>query len=74
VRLGMTPSEALAAATSVNAKILGNENELGSINPGYLADLIAVVGDPAGDIACLNKVSFVMKNGAVCRAPDRTAN
>ena len=43
-RLGMSAAQALAAATSVNATILGKESELGSIKPGYLADLIAVVG------------------------------
>ncbi len=69
VRLGMTPAEALTAATTVNARILGRENELGKIEPGFLADLIAVAGDPAADIAVLKQVSLVMKNGAIVRAP-----
>jgi imidazolonepropionase-like amidohydrolase len=65
VRLGMTPGDALAAATSVNAKILGKENELGSIRRGYFADLIAVTGQPDKNIGALANPSFIMKNGAV---------
>jgi imidazolonepropionase-like amidohydrolase len=70
VRLGMTPAEALAAATTVNARILGRENDLGKIQAGFLADLIAVSGDPTADFAMLKQVSLVMKNGAIVRAPD----
>lgn len=69
VRGGMTPSEALAAATRVNARILGRSHDLGDIAAGYLADLIAVAGDPTADIGALAKVPFVMKDGAVVRAP-----
>jgi imidazolonepropionase-like amidohydrolase len=64
-RLGMTPGEALAAATAVNAKILGKEDELGSIRPGYFADLIAVTGQPAENIAAPANPCFIMNNGAV---------
>jgi imidazolonepropionase-like amidohydrolase len=68
VRLGMSAADALGAATAVNAKILGQEHELGQIRAGCLADLIAVTGDPAGDIAAIRAICFVMKNGAVVRA------
>jgi imidazolonepropionase-like amidohydrolase len=67
VRLGMSPVEALAAATAVNARILGRDHELGRIRAGYRADLLAVRGDPTRDIAALQSVCFVMKDGAVVR-------
>ncbi|MGD0191355.1 MAG: amidohydrolase family protein [Rhizomicrobium sp.] len=67
VKLGMTPVEALDAATRINATILGRSNDLGQIRDGYLADIVAVKGDPARDIAAIAKVCFVMKNGAVVR-------
>ena len=69
VRLGMTSVEALCAATSVNAKILGEENRLGAVRKDYLADLIAVAGDPTQTIAAIRATEFVMKDGAVFRRP-----
>ena len=60
----MSASEALLAATAVNAAILGKQNELGEIREGFLADLVAVDGDPAADIAALKNVRLVMKGGA----------
>jgi imidazolonepropionase-like amidohydrolase len=64
VKAGMTPAEALQTATSNAAELLGKQNELGSVAPGYLADLVAVEGDPTADIGvAINKVRWVMKGG-----------
>ena len=63
VRLGLSANEALVAATSVNAEILGKANELGHIRETFLADLVAVSGNPAEDITALKNVRFVMKGG-----------
>lgn len=60
---GMTPAEALASATTTAAGLLGMENEIGRIAPGYSADIIAVSGDPLTDIRALEKVDFVMVRG-----------
>jgi imidazolonepropionase-like amidohydrolase len=63
VKAGMTPAEALASATTVAAKTLGMENELGRIAPGYSADLIAVAANPLDDVRTLEKVEWVMVRG-----------
>ncbi len=71
IKAGMTPAQALAAATTVPAALLGMERSLGAIAPGYFADLVAVEGDPLADInAVINGVRWVMKSGAV--VVDRT--
>jgi imidazolonepropionase-like amidohydrolase len=71
VKAGMTPAEALASATTVAAALLGKENELGAVAPGFWADLVAVEGDPLRDIgAAVHHVVWVMKAGAV--VVDRT--
>lgn len=65
VKAGMTNREALASATTVAARVLGMENEIGRIATGYSADFIAVDGDPLADVKTLEKVDFVMVRGRV---------
>jgi imidazolonepropionase-like amidohydrolase len=68
VRYGMTPMQAIQAATSNAADLLGHANDLGSIKVGKYADLIAVSGDPLKDISLLERVEFVMKDGKVYKS------
>ena len=65
VRYGMTPMQAIQAATSNAADLLGHSDLVGSIKPGKYADVIAVSGDPLQDISVLEHVQFVMKDGKV---------
>lgn len=70
VTRGMTPMQAIRAATVVAADLL-DVDDLGQLAPGFLADIIAVPGDPSTDIAVTLDVPFVMKNGQVHKAPTR---
>jgi imidazolonepropionase-like amidohydrolase len=66
VEAGMTPAQAIATATTTAAALLGKEKDLGTIAPGYYADLVAVDGDPLADItAVTRRVRWVMKSGRV---------
>jgi len=66
-RWGMTPMQAIQAATVNAADLLGQTGKVGQVAPGYYADLIAVNGDPIKDVAQLEHVAFVMKGGEVDR-------
>jgi imidazolonepropionase-like amidohydrolase len=68
VKYGMTPMQAIQAATSNAADLLGHASEVGSIKVGKHADLIAVSGDPLKDISLLERVEFVMKDGKVYKS------
>jgi imidazolonepropionase-like amidohydrolase len=61
----MTPMQAIQSATKAAAQLLDQEANLGSIEAGKLADIVAVDGDPASDITELERVKFVMKGGVV---------
>ena len=73
VKYGMTPMQAIQAATSNAADLLGHANDLGSIKVGKHADLIAVSGDPLKDISLLERVEFVMKDGKVYKSAGAAA-
>jgi imidazolonepropionase-like amidohydrolase len=65
VRYGMTPMQAIQAATSAAADLIGRSSQFGSIKPGKHADVVAVAGDPLKDVSLLENVQFVMKDGVV---------
>ncbi len=69
VDFGMTPTAALTAATATAARVLHLEKDVGRVQPGLFADLIAVDGDPTRDIGTLRNAAFVMKGGAVVKGP-----
>ena len=67
VEYGMTPMQAIRAATVNAAELMGWKDRVGSIEPGKLADLVAVSGDPLADVRQLEKIGFVMKGGVVVK-------
>lgn len=69
VKYGMTPMQAIRAATTTAAELLGMTNEIGSISQGKFADMVAVKGDPLKDISLLENVDFVMKGGEIYKSP-----
>jgi imidazolonepropionase-like amidohydrolase len=67
VKMGMPPAEAIKAATVNAADLLGLSSDIGTLEPGKAADLIAVAGDPLADVTTLKQVGFVMKGGRVMK-------
>jgi len=67
-RAGLTPARALQSGTVINARVLGWEGQMGSIEKGKFADLVAVSGDPIADITEMQRVKFVMKGGRIVRS------
>ena len=65
VKFGLTPMQAIQAATVNAADLLGLKNKVGAIQPGKYADIIAVAGNPLDDVSILENVKFVMKAGVV---------
>ncbi len=74
VKAGLTPAEALRAATADAASLLGLEGKVGEIRPGAFADLVAVPGDATKDISVVEHVLFVMKGGRVVKDERATKN
>lgn len=70
VACGMSPMEAIQSATLEAAKLLRIEDRLGTLEPGKIADVVAVPGDPIQDIKLMSQVGFVMKAGKVYRQPE----
>jgi imidazolonepropionase-like amidohydrolase len=71
VSRGMTPMQALRAATMTSAELIDEADNLGRLAAGYLADIIAVPGDPSSDITTTLDVQFVMKNGEIYKQSAR---
>jgi imidazolonepropionase-like amidohydrolase len=71
VQYGMTPAQAIHAATVSAADLLGMSNDVGTVEPGKYADIVAVKGDPLKDVTVLEHVDFVMKGGAVVKSNAR---
>src|SRR5262249_22796178 len=65
VQYGMAPADALVAATRNGARALGQEHDLGTIDRGKRADLLAVEGDPTRDISALRRVALVVQSGQI---------
>jgi imidazolonepropionase-like amidohydrolase len=69
VRGGLSTLGALQAATINAATMLGKDNEVGSLEPGRFADVVAVSGDPLADITVMEHVAFVMQGGKIIKDP-----
>jgi len=67
VKWGMTPAQSLRMATTVAADVIGWADQVGTIEKGKFADLVAVSGDPLADITEMSRIRFVMKGGQVIR-------
>ena len=65
----MTPAQAIRSATSSAAELLGWSDQVGTVDSGKFADIVAVPGDPLADITQLEKVDFVMKGGVIVKKP-----
>ena len=67
VKSGQPIADAIKSLTSISAESMGLGKEIGTIAPGFAADLVAVTGNPLTDAAALRRVAFVMKDGKICR-------
>jgi imidazolonepropionase-like amidohydrolase len=69
VKWGMTPAQAIQSATRTAADLLGWSDQIGTVQPGKFADIVAVSGDPLADVTALERIDFVMKGGSVVKKP-----
>ena len=69
VEAGMPPLEAIRAATLNGAMVMGLERDIGTLEVGKLADIVAVPGDPSKEISVMSKMQFVMRDGVIYRKP-----
>jgi imidazolonepropionase-like amidohydrolase len=74
VEAGMPPLEAIRAATLNGATVMGLERELGTLEVGKLADIVAVPGDPSKEISVMSKMQFVMRDGVTYMQPNMQPN